>query len=43
MLIQAELYRGQGDVEAPLVQKKKKVFEKVVTTVSDCFNENFPE
>ncbi len=43
MLIQAELYKGQENVEAPLVQKKKKVFEKVVATVNDCFNENFPE
>lgn len=43
VLIQAELYKGQGNVEAPLVQKKKKVFEKVVATVDKCFNENFPE
>ncbi len=43
MLIQAELYKGQENVEAPLVQKKKKVFGQVVATVSNCFNENFPE
>jgi len=43
MLLQAELYKGQDNVEAPLVQKKKKVFEKVVATVDKCFNENFPE
>jgi len=43
MMIQAELYMGQGNVEAQLVQKKKKVFKKVVATVNKCFNENFPE
>jgi hypothetical protein len=43
MLIQAELYKGQEPMEAPLVQKKKKVFEKVVATVNNCFDENFPE
>ena len=43
MLLQAELYKGQDNVEAPLVQKKKKVFEKVVATVDKCFNDNFPE
>jgi hypothetical protein len=43
MLIQAELFKGQENLEAPLVQKKKKVFEKVVATVDSCFNENFPE
>jgi len=42
-MIQAELYMGQGNVEAQLVQKKKKVFKKVVATVNKCFNENFPE
>ncbi len=43
MLIQAELFKGQENLEAPLVQKKKKVFEKVVATVDSSFNENFPE
>ncbi len=43
MLIQAELYKGQENEKSPLVQKKKQVFEKVVTTVNNCFNENFPE
>jgi hypothetical protein len=41
MLIQADLYKGQENVEAPLVQKKKKVFAKVVATVNNCFDENF--
>jgi len=43
MAIHAELYKGQGSVEAPLVQKKKKVFEKVVATVNNRFDENFPD
>jgi hypothetical protein len=42
MLIQAELYKGQESMEAPLVQKKKKVFEQVVATVNNRFDENFP-
>jgi hypothetical protein len=41
MLIQAELYKGHGNVESPLVQKKKQVFEQVVATANNCFNENF--
>jgi hypothetical protein len=41
MLIQAELFKGQEDVESPPVQKKKQVFEQVVETVNNCFNENF--
>jgi len=41
-LIQAELYKGQGNVASPLVQKKKHVFEQVVATVNNCFDENFP-
>jgi hypothetical protein len=41
MLIQAELYKGHGNVESPLVQKKKQVFEQVVATVNNRFNENF--
>jgi hypothetical protein len=43
MLLQAELYKGQGNVEAPLVKKKKQVFEQVVATVNNCFTENFPD
>jgi len=43
MLLQAELYKGQENVTALLVQKKKHVFEHVVTTINNCFNENFPE
>ena len=43
MAIHAELYKGQGSVEAPLVQKKKKVFEKVVATVNNRFDGNFPD
>jgi hypothetical protein len=42
-LIQAELFKGQDDMEAPLVKKKAKVFEIIVTTVNTCFDENFPE
>jgi hypothetical protein len=42
-LLQAELFKGQEDIESPLVQRKKKVFGKIVTTVNNCFNENFPE
>jgi hypothetical protein len=40
-LIQAELYKGHENLEAPLVQKKQQVFEQVVATVHNCFNENF--
>ena len=42
-LLQAELYKGQENEDAPLVRKKKQVFEKIVTTVNSCFDENFPE
>jgi hypothetical protein len=42
MVIQAELYTGQGTVASPLLQKKKQVFEHVVATVNACVNENFP-
>jgi hypothetical protein len=42
-LLQAELYKGQENEDAPLVRKKKQVFEKIVTTVNNCFDENFPE
>jgi hypothetical protein len=41
-LLQAELHKGQEQGEAPLGQKKKEIFEQVVTTIEACFNENFP-
>jgi hypothetical protein len=43
MLIQAEIYKGQDDMQAPLIEKKKHVLEQVVATVNNCFDENFPE
>jgi len=43
MLLQAELYKGQEDVESPLVKQKRQVFEQIVATVNNCFDENFPE
>jgi hypothetical protein len=43
MLLQAELYQGQADVEYPRAKQKKQVFEQVVATVTNCFNENFSE
>jgi hypothetical protein len=43
MLIQAELYKAPDDMPAPLVQKKKHVFEQIVTTVNNHFDENFPD
>jgi hypothetical protein len=42
MLIQAELFKGQEDAEAPIIQKKKHIFKQVVAIVNNCFNENFP-
>jgi hypothetical protein len=42
MLMQAEIYKGQEDLESPLVKRKKKVFKQIVETVGDCFDENFP-
>jgi hypothetical protein len=42
MLIQAELFKGQEDVNSPLVKQKKQVFEQVVATVNHRFDENFP-
>ncbi len=42
MLIQAEIYNGQDDMQASLIEHKKQVFEQVVATVNDCFDENFP-
>jgi hypothetical protein len=43
MLIQAELSKGPDDMPPPLVQKKKHVFEHIVTTVNNRFDENFPD
>ena len=43
MLLQAELYKGQDDMSASLVEKKKHVFEQVVAAVNNRFDENFPE
>ncbi len=43
MVLQAELFKGQGSEESPLIKQKKHVFEQVVTTVNNCFDENFPE
>ena len=43
MLLQAELYKGQAEGESPRVQQKKRVFEQVVATVNNCFDENFSE
>jgi hypothetical protein len=42
-VLQAELCIGQEAIDSPLVQRKKEVFEKVVTTVDNCFHENFSE
>jgi hypothetical protein len=43
MLLQAELCKGQDSEESPLVTQKKHIFEQVVATVHNCFDENFPE
>lgn len=43
MLLQAEIYKGPDDMPAPLVQKKKYVFEQIVTTVHKRFDEHFPD
>ena len=43
MVLQAEIYKGQGDMSASLVEKKKHIFEQVVATVNNRFDENFPE
>jgi hypothetical protein len=41
MLLQAELYTGQAEVESLLVKQKKQVFEQIVAIVNNCFDENF--
>jgi hypothetical protein len=43
MLLQAEIYKGPDDMPALLVQKKQHVFEQIVTTVNNRFDENFPD
>jgi hypothetical protein len=43
MLLQAEIYKGPDDMPAPLVQQKKHVFEQIVTTVNNRFDENVPD
>lgn len=42
-LIQAEIFTGQEDMESPLIQKREKLFGKIVATVDKAFDENFPE
>jgi hypothetical protein len=42
MLIQAELHKGQDDMGASVVEKRKQAFEHIVTTVNNRFDENFP-
>lgn len=42
-VLQAELYKGQEAIDSPLIQKKRKVFERIVATVDNCLNENFSE
>jgi hypothetical protein len=41
-LLQAELCKGPGGEESPLVTQKKHVFEQVVAMVHTCFDKNFP-
>jgi hypothetical protein len=43
MLLQADLSKGPDDMEASLVQKKQHIFEHIVATVNNRFDENFPE
>ncbi|MCP4305141.1 MAG: hypothetical protein GY788_09765 [bacterium] len=43
MLMQAEIHSGQEVMDAPLAKRKHRLFEQVVATVSDGFQENFPE
>lgn len=38
MLMQAELHTGQEKQQSTITKKKKAIFEKVVATVSACFN-----
>jgi len=43
MLLQAELYQGQAEMESPRAKQKKHVFDQVFATVNNCFDENFAE
>jgi hypothetical protein len=38
MLMQAELYKGEEKQESTIIKKKAEIFEKVVATISACFN-----
>ena len=38
MLMQSDLYIGQEKQKSIIVKKKKEIFEKVVATVSACFD-----
>ena len=42
-LLQAELYTGQENMESPLFKRRKALFGKIVATVNNHFDENFPE
>ena len=42
-LLQAELYTGQESMQSTLFKKRKALFGKIVTTVHNHFEENFPE
>ncbi len=41
VLMLAELYKEQETTKSLPVQKKKKIFEEVISTVDTCFSENF--
>ena len=43
MLIQAELHIGQEPADTPTTGRKQRLFEQIVATVNDRFQENFPE
>ena len=43
MVLHAELCKGQDREESPRIKQKKHVFEQVVATVNNCFDENLPE
>jgi hypothetical protein len=42
-LLQAEIYKGGENMQSPLFKKRKDIFGKIVTTVNNRFDENFPE
>jgi hypothetical protein len=41
VLIEAELFNEQETSGSPRLQKKKEIFEAVISAVNNCFNENF--